>query len=222
MRNMYVIKFAKNGYMKYISHLDTVRLFRNTFKIAGVELAYSQGFNPHPKMSFAQPLPLGYSSTCEIIEFETVEDIEPGAIIDAMNAVIPKGIALINCERLKTGGSFAARLTAAEYEISMPYDPTRARDIGELCGGFLKQSRIPVEKRQKKTGQKKEIDIKSMIRSFSFALTDDKIILLATLDAGSVSNLSPELLIPAFVSFSGIEIAREEIDVNRSGLFFAE
>ena len=55
----YVIKFSKEGNIRYISHLDLLRLFKRSFKRVGIKLQYSQGFNPHPKMSFAQPLSLG-------------------------------------------------------------------------------------------------------------------------------------------------------------------
>ena len=67
--NRYVIKFEKDGYVKYTSHLDILRIFKRSFKKTGLALKYSQGFNPHPKMGFAQPLSLGYSSKCELIEF---------------------------------------------------------------------------------------------------------------------------------------------------------
>src|SRR5659263_497609 len=52
----YIVKFSKFGYIKYISHLDLMRLFKRSFKRMGVKLEYSQGFNPHPKMGLAQPL----------------------------------------------------------------------------------------------------------------------------------------------------------------------
>ena len=61
----YTIVFSKTGLVKYISHLDMLRLFKRAFRRAGIELAYSQGFNPHPKMGFAQPLSLGYEAEAE-------------------------------------------------------------------------------------------------------------------------------------------------------------
>ena len=57
----YIVEFSKTGAMCYISHLDMMRLFNRLFKRADIRLAYSKGFNPHPKMGFAQPLSLGYS-----------------------------------------------------------------------------------------------------------------------------------------------------------------
>ena len=90
MRNQYVIEIKKDGYMKYISHLDMIKLFKTSFKKAGIKLAYSQGFNPHPKMGFAQPLSLGYSSSCELLEFETKDDINPNEILLLLQNSVPK------------------------------------------------------------------------------------------------------------------------------------
>ena len=214
------MEIKKDGYIKYISHLDMVKLFKNAFKKAGIRLAYSQGFNPHPKMGFAQPLSLGYSSVCEILEFEMKDDMEPAQILEKMSNIMPGGIELLSCKRFMGGKSFAARTFAASYEITIPAPPGFERQIDELCEEFLKQEKIIVLKRQKKTGNQKEIDIKSMIRSLSGTASLEKVVLNVKLDSGSHSNLSPELLISSFISFAGVEASREEIDVKRTELFF--
>ncbi|MDR3295942.1 MAG: TIGR03936 family radical SAM-associated protein, partial [Clostridiales Family XIII bacterium] len=66
----YLVKFKKTDNMIYISHLDMQRLFHRTMKRLQINLRYSSGFNPHPKLSFAQPLSLGHASTSEYLEFE--------------------------------------------------------------------------------------------------------------------------------------------------------
>ena len=236
MVNKYVMEIKKDGYIKYISHLDMVKLFKNAFKKAGIGLAYSQGFNPHPKMGFAQPLPLGYSSSCEILEFETKEDMEPDWVLAQIRGAVPEGIAALSCKRFAGGKSFAARAYAASYEITIPEGQGktarwfrgpdsgggagRGCRIDELCEEFLNQEKIIALKQQKKTGSQKEIDIKNMIRSLSGAEVSGKTVLNAKLDAGSNSNLSPELLISSFISFAGACAEREDIDVKRVALFF--
>ena len=78
----YAVGFSKTGTICYTSHLDIMRLFNCVIKRAGIKLAYSHGFNPHPKMVFAQPLSLGYTGLNEYIEIETTEDHEPGYIAE--------------------------------------------------------------------------------------------------------------------------------------------
>ena len=221
MRNRYVLKLSKTGYLKYISHLDMMRLFRRAFKIASIRLDYTQWYNPHPRMSFAQPLPLGYSSSCEMLEFELKNDLLPGEAVRRLNSALPDGISVYGCERVEEGKKgLAATLTASSYEICIPAGQGLRRDAGALCDDFLCQEKIIAVKKRKKTELTEEIDIKGMIRELSADFVDGKITMYTKVDSGGVSNLSPELLISAFVSFSGIEVLREEIDVKRTGLYF--
>jgi len=232
MWHKYVMEIKKDGYMKYISHLDMVKLFKNAFKKTEIKLAFSQGFNPHPKMGFAQPLSLGFSSSCELLEFETQEHIDPNTIASRLKPILPKGIEILDCKTFTHNKSFAARTFAATYEISIPVNPeiilnslVSSQNADELCDAFLKQEQITTLKKQKKTGNKIEIDIKHMIRKLNVDYVDfqfliPKVVLTATLDSGSNSNLSPELVYTTFASFAGIKTAREDVEIKRTALFF--
>lgn len=120
----YIIKFKKTGVICYTSHLDIMKVFKRSFKRAGIRLAYSQGFNPHPKMGFAQPLSLGYRGYDEYIEFETAEDyteIDGAAIISALKEIMPEGLTLVSIEEAPELKKTLASLTvAAEYDIRIP------------------------------------------------------------------------------------------------------
>ena len=61
--------FSKTGRAKYISHLDLMRTFQRAFFRSGIQIRHTEGFNPHPFVSIALPLSVGYSSQCEILEF---------------------------------------------------------------------------------------------------------------------------------------------------------
>ena len=87
----YYLVFSKNGYAVYTSHLDMQRFFKRAFARAEIELAFSNGFNPHPKMSFAQPLSLGYSSQSEYLEFQTKEQMPAEQIKSRLAEVMPEG-----------------------------------------------------------------------------------------------------------------------------------
>ena len=132
----YIIEFSKTGTICYTSHLDLMRIFKRAFKRTGIALAYSQGFNPHPKMGFAQPLSLGYWGMEEYIEFETAEGVDdggsacdggqacedsPAALMQRLAAGLPEGIDLKRClpadNLTKT---LAAHTVAAEYMIAVP------------------------------------------------------------------------------------------------------
>ena len=153
----YVLKFHKTGYVKYTSHLDLLRIFKRSFKKCGLALRYSQGFNPHPKMGFAQPLSLGYSSLCELIEFETAADHDPNEILKKMQDTLPEGLEPVSCQRFDQNiKSLAGEADSAVYTVWIPVPPEAAdqwtSEIAETTAeSYLSQNEITAMKRQKKT-----------------------------------------------------------------------
>ncbi len=220
MTNRYVIKFSKNGYVKYTSHLDLLRIFKRAFKKTGLGLRYSQGFNPHPKMGFAQPLSLGYAGRNELIEFEINEPASEALILEKMQAEMPDGIKLIECKALGPDVKALASIAdSALYKIWIPTDKDEAELKAQLAN-YLAQEKILAMKRQKKTKKLQEMDIKHMIRSCEISKLGEFAMIKASLDCGSKSNCSPELVISTFCEFAGIDTPRHEIEVERENIFF--
>ena len=221
MNNRYVIKFSKNGYVKYTSHLDLLRMFKRIFKCTNLGLSYSQGFNPHPKMSFAQPLSLGYSSDCELIEFELTSPCEPVEIINRMQPKMPEGITLLKCSKLPNEiKSLAADADSAYYKIWIPTEMS-ADELKKVLDCYLSQDEIVTLKRQKKTKKLAPVNIKSKIRECKLSKLGEFALIETTLDCGSASNCSPELVIASFCEFAGIDTPRHEMEVERKALYFS-
>ena len=220
MNNRYAIKFSKDGYVKYTSHLDLLRMFKRAFKKTDLALKYSQGFNPHPKMGFAQPLSLGYSSRCELIEFETQMPHTTGEIMEKMRSEMPEGIKLLSCFELDDKvKSLAADADAAEYKIWIPTELSEER-LREAMTSYLKKNEITALKRQKKTKKMEPVNIRHMIRELEIAKVGKFAMIRALLDCGSKSNCSPELVISSFCEHCGIDTPRYEMEVERINLFF--
>ena len=217
----YAVGFSKAGTICYTSHLDIMRLFNRVIKRAGIKLAYSHGFNPHPKMVFAQPLSLGYTGLNEYIEIETTEDHEPGYIAEKLSELMPPGLDIKGCERMAEGRKTLAAMTvAAEYMIEIPLAEPVDMSDGEIAELYMSQDRIITLKKQKKKKVPVEIDIKPMIRQLQVSQQDGLIVIDTVLDSGSISNLSPELLIKTFTERLGIDTDRSEMDVTRKQIFF--
>lgn len=244
----YFLEFKKIGDIKYTSHLDMQRLFKRTFKRAGIPIEYSQGYNPHPKMGFAQPLSLGYTATNEYLEFNTETpinlDIAKRELVDAL----PEGIVITRVEPLDIEAkSLASDVESAVYSVYLPI-PYRFRheEIEEMVESYLAQDVIMAKKREKKTKKIVDKDIKSQIRAIqvksshdnevfkltekshfdsegskrTFSEDDGYIVLEMELDSGSKSNLSPEQVISSFTEFTKLYLPREEIEVNRDKIIF--
>ncbi|MGI6735884.1 MAG: TIGR03936 family radical SAM-associated protein [Anaerovoracaceae bacterium] len=222
----YELQFAKEGEIKYTSHLDLMRLFRRAFKRAGVDLVYSHGFNPHPRMSAALPLPLGCTSICEWIDFKTHAEYEPDTIRERLQAVMPEGIRLITCRKKDGKKTLASRCRAASYIIAVTL-PAGRHLTPEDAEAFLARDTIMAERpprRRRKKKQKAEaeaIDIRGRIRELTVYQADDKLFLSTTLDAGSQSNLNPELLLRAFLSWADLPWERENVEILRRNIYFA-
>jgi len=208
------------GDMKYISHLDLLRLFKRAFKSADIRLIHSEGFNPHPKLAFGQPLSLGYESLEEWLEFETKVPYDLKELQDSIGDQLPQGINIGEVtEAPKNQKPLASTCYEAEYRITIHLKAC-SLDVDRLQELFMKRSEIVVNKESKKSKEVKSIDIRHMIYSLHLDLVDNNLIMETTLAAGSVLNLSPELLIQGFLGFSQISVPRHEIDVMRTKLKF--
>ena len=89
--------FTKTGRARYISHLDLMRTFQRAFFRAGIPLKHTEGFNPHPFISIALPLSVGYSSQCEILEFVLLDGVPREAVPRRLTAAMPEGILVHSC-----------------------------------------------------------------------------------------------------------------------------
>lgn len=221
--NRYIIQFSKEGAICYISHLDTLRLFKRAFKREGIRLAYSKGFNPHPKMSFAQPLSLGYVSVAEYLEVETEIPYSLKELERALVRQMPEGIRVLSCQEADPSRkSLAARTKAAEYIIAIPAKDVDPGTSGEeLTRAFLARKEILVPKKTKKSKESKDVNIRDKIHNLNIVRSGERFFITALLDSGSESNLSPELLITALVRDLGLSAERWDMDVMRTKLLFA-
>lgn len=209
----YIITFSKQGILRYTSHLDMVRFFKRLFNRANIKLEYSRGFNPHPKMTFAQPLSLGYTSKGEVLEIETKEDIAPTEIMERMNNTLPEGLKILSCEYASGKKmSFAKNISYAHYLVNIE---NIINISNENVEEFLQQESIIVQKKKKKSSEMKDVDIKPLIRKIETTVVDNNMFLSLILDAGSTSNLSPDLFLTAFFTYFNIEKSEQSFKIER-------
>ena len=131
------VRYSKSGSLMFISHLDLNRTMTASFLRSKLPIYYSQGFNPHPKIVFSQPLPVGVSSECEYMDFSVTEDIPCEKITETMNSVMPRGIRFLDC--YEPIGKFKD-IMWAEYEYVFEIEPSEEM-LGKirkaLCGSVV-------------------------------------------------------------------------------------
>ncbi len=206
----HILKFTKNENVKYVSHLDMVRLFGRAMRRAGLEISFSQGFNPHPIMNFAHPLGVGISSNCELIEIGVEGEITSAEILEKLAPAMPDGFGLVAAKPSEIKSPFAG-LKFAEYEIEF---------FGEFSGisGLMEMDEIITEKKTK--SGVKETDIRPMIKWAQVLEREEgRAIIGAVLSCGD-PNLKPELFVKV-IEETGYGKA-ELIKIHRKALLNAD
>ncbi len=109
--------------MKYISHLDLMRAWERALQRAGIPLAYSEGFSPHPRLSLAVPLPLGVTSEVELMDVFLTHWLPPQSFIREVSQDLPRGIEVLEAWAIaKKLKSLQSRVRQAEYRVEVDTD----------------------------------------------------------------------------------------------------
>lgn len=195
MRSVRVF-FKKEGRAKYISHLDLNRFMLKIIRKSKIPVWYSEGFNPHPYITFALPLSLGFESSYEIMDIRLDDDsYSNDSVFNALSGLLPVGFELIKCEDpiMKAG-----QVCFADYKII--FDSEDGSVLNNLYN-FLQSDSIVSSKKTKK-GTVKEIELKDYIKDFSVNGTT----LNLTLSAGGINNLNPKLVLDAYASYKNTSL----------------
>lgn len=200
--------FSKTDRCKYISHLDINRCMSRALTRAQIPLWYTEGFNPHPYMSFSLPLPLGVESMCESLEIRITGDISNSEIKDKLNAVLPTGIRIVDVY-----DDFRDCSEIAFSDYVFKYDFKDNKEAEEKIKKVLSQDNIIALKRGKQGRRKvlKEVDIKPLIDKCSVSVQDNSTVINARLAAGQHSNLSPELFSQTLLKLADLDFEWKSI-----------
>lgn len=181
--------------MKFIGHLDMVRYFQKVIRRADVDIAYSEGFSPHQKMSFAAPLSVGITSRGEYFDIEVHSTESSEVMLEKLNKQNVEGVEILSYRQLPEDAKNAMSIVAgADYFV---YFEKLTKEIVE---NFYNQSSIEILKKTKRS--EKIVDIKPMI--YELRYEDEGIFMKVA--QGSAANLKPDLVMQALSGFAGISL----------------
>lgn len=127
------ITFAKGEEIKYISHLDLMRVWERALRRARVPLAYSHGFNPRPQIAFAAPLPVGFTSRGEVMDVILERRISPYQFARSLVPHLPPGLEVLSVEEAYPKlPSLQSQVRSAEYRVTVSWDGSREELEGKL------------------------------------------------------------------------------------------
>src|SRR5690606_37791719 len=129
------VRYAKRGPMRFTSHRDFARAFERAIRRAGLPVAYSQGFTPHPKISYASAAPTGTASEAEYLEIALHTPVDADWARTALDAALSPGLDVLEVRAVAGGGSLTDRLTASRWLVELPeVSPAR---LAEAVTAFL-------------------------------------------------------------------------------------
>ena len=190
------LRFSKTGQAKYISHLDINRVFSRAFARAKLNLWFTQGFNPHPYMSFSLPLSLGVESLCENVDIRILDDISNDEVKKRVNDALPLGIRILD---VYDDFMDCHEIVYSDYVYKFEFlDNEKAL---EKIKEVLQSDTIMTQKKGKQGKRRvlKETDIKQFIEKYSISIRDNQIVLNIRLLAGPDKNLNPSLLFDTII-----------------------
>ena len=186
--------------MTYTSHLDLARAWERALRRAGLPLAYSQGFNPRPKLQLAAALPLGHTGEAELLDVQMERPVTVEDFAKSLTPVLPDGLMIsqVRQVRLKEP-ALQTQIRSAEYRVTVEWYPEPAEKRGELVEQVeariervLAATELPQERRGRR------YDLRPLIERLWLEQTDrDQVVLGMQLAARTGATARPEAVLEA-------------------------
>jgi radical SAM-linked protein len=208
------LTFAKKAQIKYIAHLDLALAWERTLRRAQIPLAYSQGYNPRPKMQFASSLPVGTTGRAEIVDIVITEPVVPADALERLRPALPSGIELHLVEEVPLKSlALQNLLCQAEYlvkvETELPAEILTARIEALLAADNIVQTRY-------RKGREEEIDLRPWLHELHLEqVANSEVHLHMRLATGQFGNLRPETVLKA------LGLIDSWAEIERTDLIFA-
>lgn len=199
-----MIRFGKQPRLRFISHLDLQRFFQRALNRTGLPIAWTQGFNPHPILSFGSALALGWTSEYEILDVKLSAPMGRRRTEDAMRAALPVDLPVLEVRMVDDRHPAPMSMVrASDYEITLSGETAAATlDAAEE---FLRRESV-MAVRKTKSGEH-EVDIRPM----ALLLEREGDVLSARLMLTEKDTLKPDLLVRALAEIAGAEVPEMRI-----------
>jgi radical SAM-linked protein len=207
------VTFAKGPQLKYISHLDLALAWERALRRAGMPLAYSQGFNPQARLQLASGLPLGYTSTAEIVDVILDEPFAAADFAARLRPALPPGLAVIAAEEVDLKSpALQSTLRQAEYRVTVE----TALPAGELAGRIavlLAADRLEQQRVRKQRAE--TFDLRPLVDDVRLeTAAGGRATFWMRLSAGNHGNVRPEAVLTA------LDLGEAYAQVERTKLLF--
>ncbi len=196
------VLFSKRGLARFFGHLELINIFLRSIRRAGIEVVYSEGFHPMPKISFEDTLPVGMESLCETFYLTVTDSTQPEAIAEILNEQLPEGLSVIDCkEYVPVAGAGSSNMYS--YEVSL------------MSGSFCTESLTLYEtstnyeiERINRKGKQKLLNLKELVKTIKI-VSNDRLEMTLTSESGNM--VRPAEVLKKIFPFTDKEIKMARI-----------
>ena len=214
------VQFSKEEAVKYISHLDLIRVWERSLRRAKMPVAFSEGFNPHPKLSLASALRVGTTSEAEILDIELSRPVPAAVFATAVQKVLPEGITIRAVKNISSSAPAAmAVANLAGYRIAAAMTTGCAEEaVQAALAAFLAATVVMTERMTSKG--RKEINIRPLTPHLALlGLGENYLYLAADMTMGTAGTGRPEEIVRVLRDDYGLPLAAEGHMIHRTGLY---
>jgi radical SAM-linked protein len=188
----YRLRFSKEANFKFVSHLEMIKSIERALRRAQIPLAYSEGFHPHPRLSFGPALAVGISSIDEYFDLVLREEREPEALVTKLNRVLPTGLEITAARRCKAAVKpLNAIINRAAYLVELAATPETVNSVTARIGEITAAAEIIVTRTNKNIS--KTVNIRPWLHSIKIENSSiNRLHIQISGEIGSGGNLRPE------------------------------
>jgi radical SAM-linked protein len=211
----FICRYRKGPEVRWISHLDVKRTLERAMRRAGLPLELTKGHNPHPKVSYGPPLPLGATGEAELVAFQLEEAADPTAVKERLNSQLPPGLEVVELwgapahKKKETFGE----VDLAEYAITVT-GPVEPAQVEAGVRKLLESEELIVQRGGERP--EREVDLRPLIKSLAVVrAAEDEVVLRARLTTGSHGGARPQEI----VELLGLEGEGRVVRYHRTGVY---
>jgi len=215
------LEITKGEEIRYISHLDYASAIERAIIRAKLPAAYSEGFNPHMKLSFASALAVGVTSQAEYMDIDFKEDVDLSRGVSRLSAALPPGIIVKSAKSMPVKmAPLMAVVNLATYDVLVPSASGAFEAVEDSIRQFNEKQEV-LHTRETPKGRK-EIEVKQYMAGPIIAIQQDKQVLLAIdIKITPTGSIKPGEILAALVAIFDLKVDKDNALINRTGLYVA-
>lgn len=217
------MQFRKTKEGRFLSHLDLIHTWERVIRRSQLPLAFSQGFNPHPKINFASACAVGTTSDGEYMDMELSRDVPLAEVQAALERAMPPAFAVTAMKVVQgKAPSLMSLIQRGRYRLWLEFTaPVTQAQLDKAVEQFWQRAEIIVYRYKKNSKDKKPVNIRPGVYEIQLTAQEDHAALEILVQCGSDGNVRPEEVAYGLM-FTGMPAVQQVVRIHRLGLYLVE